>query len=208
VVRLDGTILDQPGYDPITRLIYVPSPGFVLPPLPTTPSHAEVQQAATWLQTELFPDFPFALDAYGRPTVSASKANAMALLLTPILRPAIPGPVPLGVIEAPQAGTGKTLLASAIVVATTGHQAAMQAAPREEAEWRKTLTAILREGAPFCVLDNVHALWSSTLAAALTAPTWTDRLLGSTQMLTLPQHTVFLATGNNIEVGGDLPRRC
>src|SRR5207302_1151383 len=100
VLRPDGTILDQPGYDLTTRLFYAPPPGFVLPPLPAAPTQADVQQAAAWLLTELFSDFPFASDAQSLQNVSASRANAFALLLTPFLRPAIPGPVPLILIEA------------------------------------------------------------------------------------------------------------
>jgi hypothetical protein len=49
---------------------------------------------------------------------------------------------------------------------------------------------------------------AASLALALTASTWTDRLLGRTEIVTLPQRTIFVGTGNNIALGGDMPRRC
>src|SRR5262249_33806051 len=35
-----------------------------------------------------------------------------------------------------------------------------------------------------------------------------DRLLGRTEMITMPQQSTWIATGNNIVVGGDMSRRC
>ena len=49
-------------------------------------------------------DFPFVDDA--------SRANSLALMLTPILRQAIPGPVPLALIDKPKRGTGGVALRS------------------------------------------------------------------------------------------------
>lgn len=42
----------------------------------------------------------------------------------------------------------------------------------------------------------------------MTTGVWTDRILGRTENITLPQRTIFVVTGNNIVLGGDLPRRC
>jgi putative DNA primase/helicase len=86
----------------------------------------------------------------------------------------------------------------------------MKPAPiRDDDEWRKTLTATIQAGQCLTIFDNVdHVLSSPSLALALTASTWTDRVLGYTEILTLPQRTIFVGTGNNIALGGDLPRRC
>jgi len=116
----------------------------------------------------------------------------------------------MALVDAPQAGSGKTLLVSIVSEKTTGSGAAMKPAPiRDDDEWRKTLTATIQAGQCLTIFDNVdHVLNSPSLALALTASTWTDRILGSTDIVTLPQRTVFVATGNNITLGGDLPRRC
>lgn len=59
------------------------------------------------------------------------------------------------------------------------------------------------------MFDNLeHELSSPTLAAALTAGEWTDRYLGQSRTVTVPQRAVWIATGNNIRIGGDLARRC
>ena len=53
------------------------------------------------------------------------------------------GPVPLALIDKPQAGTGGSLLAGTIAVIGSGHTAEMLGAPRNEEEWRKQITAKL-----------------------------------------------------------------
>jgi DNA polymerase-1 len=200
ILRPDGSLLETPGYDATTHLLYRPPPGFTVPDLPVSPSRHDLATALALLEEPL-EGFPF-VDA-------AAKANALALLLTPILRHAITGPVPLALIDAPQAGTGKSLLAMVSALITTGRPAAMMTVPGGEEEWRKRITATLSTGTTFIILDNVEGvLTSSSLAAALTTEVWSDRLLGASAMLTLPQRATWLATGNNIRPGGDLPRRC
>ncbi|MGH9785153.1 MAG: hypothetical protein ACRD88_13310, partial [Terriglobia bacterium] len=150
---------------------------------------------------EVFGEFPYANEA--------SRANAVAGVLTPILRRSFTGPTPALILDAPAAGTGKSLLAEAISVIATGHRAAMMTAPRDEEEWRKKLTSILMTGATTVVIDNLeHQLQSASLAALLTAAEWSDRALGGNQTVTLPQCATWIVTGNNIRLGGDLARRC
>src|SRR5262249_55837535 len=72
VIRPDGSILSEPGYDPATWLFYAPRAGFRLPPIPCAPGGSDVRHAVALLE-EAFCDFPFA--------DPASRANAYALLL-------------------------------------------------------------------------------------------------------------------------------
>src|SRR5262249_19896539 len=126
-------------------------------------------------------------------------------------REAINGCVPMFVLDAPAAGTGKGLAADIVAMIGTGRLAAKAAEPdaRGDDEWRKRLTALLLEGAGVVVLDNVEKpIGSPSLAAALTTTSWSDRILGSTRMVTLPNRAVWIATGNNVRLRGDLPRRC
>jgi len=202
-LRPDGTVVCRPGYDAATRTYYEPYgtlDGFDVPQSPTTHD----VDAARELILEVFSDFPF-VDA-------ASKANAFALFVTPELRPAIDGPVPMALIDAPQAGTGKGLLVECVHIKTTGVLAVMKPVParNDESEWRKTLTATIERGRTLAVFDNVETvLDSSSLALALTATNYEDRILGKSENTPpLPQRLVFVMTGNNLALGGDLPRRC
>jgi hypothetical protein len=58
------------------------------------------------------------------------------------------------------------------------------------------------------VLDNLEGtIDSGVLSRLLTAEIWQDRRLGSTEIITVPNRAVVVGTGNNVGVGGDLPRR-
>lgn len=200
-LRPDGTVLDAPGYDAATRLVLHPAPGLDVPTIPQAPTREQLDHARDFLLGELLGEFPF--------DSPASRANALALLLTPLLRPALRGNVPLALIDAPQAGTGKGLLASVVALIATGRPAAMMAAPQREEEWTKTILATLLGGATIVVIDNVeHRLASPALALALTAETVQGRLLGRSEEVHVPQRATWAATGNNVRLGGDLARRC
>jgi hypothetical protein len=200
-LRPDGTVLDRPGYDAATRLVYAPASGLQVPPVPAHPTAAQVA-AARALLFEPFYDFPFETDA--------DVAAVLGLLLTVVMRPAIPGKVPLALIDAPKQGTGKSLLAEVVSIIGTGAAVPVSTLPTRPEEWRKWITAQLVAGRAMIQLDNlVGTLHSPELAAALTADTWSDRLLGSNdKTVTVPNRAVWVATGNNMKVAGDMPRRC
>jgi hypothetical protein len=199
-LRPDGSILATPGYDRATGLFYVAEPSLTVPPIPEYPSPNDVQKAVAIVDDVLF-DFPF--------VDQASRANAWAVLLTTMIRHAIPGRVPLCLCDAPKAGTGKGLFTGIISVIATGRLAAMFSAPGNDDEWRKQLTSALLIGATMIIIDNLEGrLDSASLSRALTAPIWADRILSTNTLVHLPNNATWLATGNNIALGGDMPRRC
>lgn len=199
VLRPDGTVLDTPGYDRATALIYTPRRGLTMWVVPGAPTADDVHRALDLLD-EAIGEFPY-VDA-------ASRANATALLITPVVRPAISGKVLLALIDKPKAGTGASLFAQVVAMIATGRPAAMLGAPKDEEEWRKMITSVLLGGAAMVVLDNVdRSLASSSLARALTAPEWEDRALGRNETIRVPQRAVWLATGNNFRLAGDIQRR-
>ncbi|MFC1943297.1 hypothetical protein ACFLWO_01800 [Chloroflexota bacterium] len=198
VIRHDGTILTKSGYDESTMLYYCPG-SLVVPAIPGKPTDAQVKRARS-LILEPITDFPFSDDA--------SRANALAVLFTPILRPLISGRDPLALFDKPQAGTGASLLAEVISVIHSGKPAQMISPPRNEDEFKKLIFSILVKGQNLCVLDNLATvLQSEALCTALTQPRYEGRLLGKTEVQTLPSLTTWICTGNNIRLGGDLPRR-
>ena len=199
VIRPDGTILSARGYDPDTRLYYYPAPDMQIPPIPDRPTREDVD-AAIALLSEVFCDFPFDNEI--------SKANVLAVLITPIVRPLIAGPAPLCVIDKPQVGSGASLIATVIAIITTGRPAAMMTAPRDSDEWRKTITSALMQGRSVVVIDNIEgAIYDQNLACVLTSTVYAARMLGTMEMKNMPNLTTWIATGNNIRLGGDLPRR-
>jgi DNA polymerase-1 len=57
--------------------------------------------------------------------------------------------------------------------------------------------------------DNLkERLDAADLAQALTATSWQDRVLGRSETIELPVRCVWVATGNNPDLAGDIPRRC
>ena len=199
-LRPDGTILDQPGYDEDSSIFYAPASTLKSFPLPGSPTLADVESAKRIVE-EAIGEFPYSDDA--------SHANIYGLLLTPILRPAISGCAPLAVVDAPQAGTGKSLLIDVLSIITTGRPAAMMPYPYKEEEMQKQIGASLSAGRQLIVFDNLEGeLRSPALALAITAKEFEARILGVSQNMTVENSSTWVVTGNNIRPAGDMPRRC
>jgi hypothetical protein len=112
-------------------------------------------------------------------------------------------------VDATRPGTGKSLLAEIVALVATGRKAAMMGAPYDDDEWRKRISATLSDGATIIVIDNVRArLQSAALDLALTSHTVQERILGQSRNGVYAQRATWIATGNNIQLGGDMPRRC
>ena len=76
---------------------------------------------------------------------------------------------------------------------------------------RKQITTELMTGRSFHIIDNVeHTLNSPALAMLLTTSQWRDRLLTTNRGAAIDRNAlgVWCVTGNNITLGGDIPRRC
>lgn len=203
ILRYDGSLFDKPGYDTVSSLYYSPRQGLTSLVIPDHPTASQIQGAVTQL-CDIICDFPF--------DSSASVSNTLAAIMTPVLRDFIAGPVPLLLIDKPLQGTGATLLTNLISVIATGGNAYITTLPdgkgREE-EFRKRITAILMEGQRITVIDNVEGvLRSATLCGLLTSEKWQDRILGTNKQAYLDNYTCWMATGNNVRLAGDMPRRC
>lgn len=199
-LRPDGSILDVPGYDQQSGMCYMPGEGFHMVSIPDDIGEDDVDGAVALID-DAIGEFPMP-DA-------ASRANTFGLLLTPVIRPAIRGCVPLALIDAPQAGTGKSLLADVFSLITTGRPAPMMPYPREESEMVKSIGAGLMAGRAIVCFDNLEgAVLSPALALALTAREYEMRVLGASKVLSVTNRCTWLATGNNIRPAGDMPRRC
>ena len=197
LLRADGTLLDQPGYDVATQLLFLPI-GRQPAPIPAEPTDEHLAIARSWIDYML-QDFQFV-------TVH-DRATYIGLMLTPLLRNIVPPPYKMGVIEAHQPGSGKSFLARAL---TSIHGGVMHAElPSIEDEINKLVATILdTQTAPVVAFDNVTGVVKSpTLAGLLTSPTFMARRLGSSTSIEAINDRMWLITGNNASLGGDLHRR-
>ncbi|NOJ81079.1 CHC2 zinc finger domain-containing protein [Myxococcus xanthus] len=198
----DGKLLLTPGLHPEDRLWLELTPALHLGAVPERPTPEEVAAARALFFDDVFVDFPFAHPS--------DKAHALAAVLLPFVRRMIEGCTPLHVVEAPAVGSGKGLLCNLVSWVVTGRACAIGTLPENEEEIRKTLTAELALARPLILLDNANekaTLSSAALAAMLTSTSWTDRLLGKTQKLTLPNTAMWMLTGNNPRLSKDIARR-
>lgn len=195
-----GKLLDTPGYHADDCIYYAASAPLDLPRVPIAPTREQVDDARRVLVEDLLGDFPFVSDA--------GRAHALAALLLPFVRDLIDGPTPLHLIEKPTPRTGATLLASMLVLPAVGRNVTHITEAQDTDEWRKVLTALLL-GSPVAIcLDNLRRrLDAASLASALTATLWTDRLLGHSEKVTVPVRCLWLATGNNPNLSDELVGR-
>ena len=198
VLRRDGSVLSEPGWDAEAGLLYLPHAGLKVPKIPERPTKSEVTDALALLM-DVIGEFPFVTDD--------DLANFLGAWLTPALRSVEPGPYPLLCINAPMLGSGKSLLAK-ILMATWG-AVWRGPIPHDSEEIRKQITSILvQTTAPIIVFDNVMGTHRSPDVAALTtSATSNDRPLGRTDNVQLSNDRLWCFTGNNIQLGGDLSRR-
>jgi hypothetical protein len=198
-VRLDGTVLSRPGYDPDLRLLLDPVEE-VIPVIPEQPTLDDASRALNRLLLP-FKDFPF-VDALAHGAL-------LSALLTAIVRGIVPT-APAHAFDAPVQGSGKTLLAMCVGALLTGRQPDVwpHTAGRDDEETRKRLFAALRAGSGALVWDNLIGTFdSASLAMFLTSPSFSDRILGKSETVNIPNRAMLLLTGNNLSLAGDLPRR-
>lgn len=199
MVRADGSILADPGYDKESGYLFVPEPGVAVPPVPDAPALAEVTSAVGLLM-EMIEGFPFATED--------DRANYLGLLLTPLLRLVTPPSYKLFGISAHQPGSGKSLLAE--IVSLIHGSVSRSEVPEDEAEWRKmTMSLLSTTSAPVVILDNLTGVLRSSVLAGLITSSGEiqDRELGSSRMITTRNDRVWVVTGNNLSLGGDMVRR-
>ena len=194
-----GVLISTPGFNEEAGIYYAPQVGPSIPEVPISPSPSDVQLACSILE-DLLADFPF--------TSKAERAHAIAAALLPFVRSMIHGATPLHLFEKPTPGTGAGLLASVLCYPALGGSPTIMTLGNSEDETRRTLTAKLGESPVVVLLDNVHTLDSAALSAAITTPdVWTDRLIRTSAIVSLPVRCLWLATGNNPSLSSEITRR-
>ena len=194
-----GDLITEPGFHRASGIYHLPT--FSALPIPETITDKDVTAAREMIE-DILADFPFAEES--------DRHNAIGLLLLPFVRDLIDGPTPLHLIEAPVPGSGKGLLATALLTPALGRDGEISfTQPTDDPEWSKRITGALISGKGAVVIDNLRAvLESGVLASALTARTWNDRVIGTANSANIPIRCAWIATGNNPSLSSEIARRC
>jgi putative DNA primase/helicase len=195
-LRPDGSLLNTAGYDPETCLLVVD-----LPEMPAIPVDLSRQDALAALQVldGLLDGFPF--------VNQASRSVALSALLTTVCRAAMEV-APMHVSSAPAPGTGKSYLWDLVSYVSIGQRCPVTTAPKSTDELEKRLDGSLLEGTPIICLDNVsEELGSDKLCVAIERPVIDIRRLGASDKFKVENRATLLATGNNLQLRGDVTRR-
>lgn len=224
----DGSRLVDRGYHKNTGVYFDPPEGVEFFSVAEIPTEDDVENAKAYL-FDIIRDFPFSdvfdgsdpapirgedVDEDGDPLPNldrgrGSRANAIAMFLQPFIRDMIQGPCPSYHIDKPERGTGAGYLVdTAWSIFEGGPRAHVQTLSHTNEETKKSLTAFLRSGVSTLFLDNIqHKVENADLAAALTAGTWTDRVLGSSDTVTIPIRCTWIMAGNRVAFSEDMMRR-
>ena len=197
LLRPDGTLLQDPGYDDATGL-YLASK-VPLDRVPDHPSEDQVEDARTFLLDKFLHDFPWEADA--------DRANYLGILFTPILRRYIRALIPFTVFTATMPSSGKTILTSGPGML---YGQRVLTWTDDDAELKKAITSVLADPVGAIIFDNLAegtVIKSPVLARLITDRTWADRLLGGNVIASYSNDRLWCATGNNLRLGGDMASR-
>ena len=200
--RPDGSLVDEPGYDTATGIHYAPSPDLHVT-LSNNLGRDDAREAAIRL-LDVVAEFPFAS--------LADQTVWLAALLSAVTHSAyghLSG-APLFIFDGSMRGSGKSLLADAVGLIATGQRMPRSPYITDDNEMRKRILACCLAGDRVALIDNVpsgRAIGGAALDMVLTATTVRDRILGASQMVSVPHRSVWFATGNNISATGDTARR-
>ena len=200
VITAESGILTKPGFDAASGVYLLPGGYAEVKPVSEAPSAHDVEVALSLLRDDLLGDFPFVDEA--------SLANTVALFLLPFVRGLIDGPTPLHHVDAPQEGTGKSLLIETWGDVCLGRPPKAIGEIGRPEDWQKLILAAMMEAPREIFLDNLNkTLDSASLASAIASRTITGRLLGFSRMVSAPVNCAWVSTGNNVSMSRELVRR-
>ena len=201
----DGSIVEKPGYDPGSGLLFDPN-GTEFPRIPPEPSEDAAHAALKVLQAPLA-HFPFEGETPKRRN-SASRAVALAAaMITPLIRCSLPS-APMFGYTAPEPGTGKSLLTDINSILMCGSPAAVIGQAYRDEEFEKRINSALLAGQQMIAVDNCERqLQSDVLCQVLTAPHRNVRVLGLSKQITVPTNVNVNCNGNNLVLSTGLIRR-
>jgi putative DNA primase/helicase len=197
-LRRDGSVLAEPGYDPATRVFYAEDKLLQMPLLVERPTQEDAVGALDLLK-DLLVEFPF--------VSPVDRAVALSGILTAVCRPAMPV-APMHAIKASTAGTGKTYLVDIASMIAIGQKCPVITMGKVEEETEKRLGALLMAGVPIISLDNCNGeMGGDMLCQMVERPMVRARILGRSEAPEIEVRSTCFATGNNLQLRGDMTRR-
>ena len=195
----NGELIDRPGFDAETGVLYDPLE-VAFPRVPDLPTESEIKAALDRLLLTLHTlDNDF--------VAPEDKGVALSTLMTSVARRALDF-APLHGMDAPVAGSGKSMVIEIASIFATGHRAVVMSQGETREEFAKALGAVLMRGDQLIAIDNCDLpLEGEILNQALTQSTLQVRILGRSEMVTVQAWALIAATGNNLTPKGDLVRR-
>ena len=201
VMLPNGTVgTARRGYDP-RMLTYMPHG---VPRLERSASHTEALEALG----EMLEGFCFG-ESPTPACRSLFQLNAIAYLLTAHCRMLFsPERAPVFYFEANRQGAGKDHLAGLAVVLTAGTDPSFYPPVVDLDETRKRILALCISGERFFITSNAKGVFSNQVyEAATTAPIYSDRRLGISENLDLPNSAIYALSGNDLTLSEDMGRR-
>lgn len=202
LMDMEGQIREVPGFDALS--------GWFLDfdeddwtGVPLHPSIDEVEDAIRRLY------MPISKFPYASPD---DRAVALAAMMTSAFRPVLERAPGIG-LDANLQGSGKSKLAQCIGVLGAGNDGYRMipfSMGMDDNEIRKQIGTNVRAGSAVCCLDNLMGSFDSGALASFLAPEaakFNDRALHSQDSLTGSHRQLFMVTGNNLCLRGELPRR-
>lgn len=141
-----------------------------------------------------------------RPITNRSACCCLALMLGQYCRLLVDDVMPIGIFNANQRGSGKSLLAWLCVAPVWGMAAGSPDCKNED-DAIKALQAALLSRLPYYMLDDIPVLSSGTINMIATSNEVAGRKLGGLEMFTARNKMQIFATGNNIGTSADVERR-
>lgn len=196
IMRPNGSVITQPGFDEATGLLYLSDS--IDRPIPQPLDRVALAETLRRIW-EPFAQFPFDSDT--------SRGVFLAALLTTVCRPALPT-APGFLIRAYTAGTGKTLLSECLMILAGAPVKAMPLPENNSEEIGKRLFSVLLTGRAGAILDNLTGVIDSAdLCVILTSAEPEVRILGLSEMRSAVNRILWVLNGNNVTAGGDTFRR-
>jgi hypothetical protein len=211
ILQTDGTIVIEEGYNAASN-IWINTRGITFTDPAAHKPKLSAKECRALIERDIHPiacEYPFAKE---HPAQEWYETAAWAVVLSGLMsvddRHNLPT-VHMHCISAPAQGSGKTKLVQAISAAITGTLPSIVTYDGAE-EFGKFLPVLIGHGDPVICIDNViMSINNAKLAAALTQEhSMTYRVLGSSADRTIENSSVLFVTGNNLQLSGDMPRRC
>ncbi|MBT8411981.1 MAG: hypothetical protein KJP02_09315, partial [Octadecabacter sp.] len=224
----NGTLRTEKGYDADSGTFFAPSIEYR--DVPETPEAGHVGDALGILFYDALRDLPFSdevgdvdvLSIYTRakdddgfryPNMErgmSSRMNALAMMLTPIVRNMIHGPIPLGHVDKPVAGTGASVLLQLIHMTIVGKPFPIMHFPTTTEEFNKQMLGQILAGKQIIAYDNIDhnaRLDDPFFAGIITSGRFEGRILGVNDIGEGEVRALFMTTGNNIRSSKEILRR-